>query len=106
MAKTAKKDAVKKIEKAVPVVKVVEKEPEPVEAEKGGIQKVGVISTIVESLKAGWTTKAAILETLTKKFPDRKADGMKSTVSIQLGPTRLATKHKLVKDGDKYRIEG
>jgi hypothetical protein len=67
---------------------------------------VGIISTIVECLKAGWTTKAAIHQILVEKFPDRKADGMKSTVSIQLGPTRLAKKYKLLKDGDKYRIEG
>jgi len=81
-------------------------EEKPVKAEKGGIQKVGIIATIISSIQKKPLTKAQILEILVEKFPDRKADGMKSTISIQLGPTRLATKYDLKKDGDKYRIEG
>ena len=85
-------------------------EPVPVEKEaegnKGGIQKVGIIATIIESIKKNSLTKAEILAILVEKFPDRKADGMKSTVSIQLGSTRLGSKYDLKKDGDKYHIDG
>ena len=109
----AKKAAVKKIEKAaepVEVEKVVPIEPEPVEIGElldmprklGGI---GIIKSIVEAIQKKALSKSEILEILVEKFPDRPAAGMKSTISIQLGPTRLATKYKLVKDGDKYRIE-
>lgn len=79
---------------------------EPVKIEKIKKVGVGIISTIVSSIQKKALTKAEILEILVSKFPDRPADGMKSTISIQLGPTRLATKYTLTKDGDKYRIEG
>ena len=93
----------------IKVEKPAKKEPEPVKVEKvEKIKKVGVgiISTIVSSIQKKALTKSEILEILVSKFPDRPADGMKATVSIQLGPTRLATKYNLTKDGDKYRIEG
>jgi hypothetical protein len=79
---------------------------EPVKVEKIKKAGVGIISTIIESIKKKALTKSEILEILVQKFPDRPADGMKSTISIQLGPTRLATKYNLTKDGDAYRIEG
>jgi len=96
-AKTGKEEKIKKA-----VEKSVEKEPE---SNHGAIKKVGVISTIIESIKNNPLTKAEILDILTAKFPDRKADGMKATITIQLGPGRLATRYILKKDGDKYVIE-
>jgi len=96
-AKTEKEKIKKAVEKAV------EKEPE---SKPATIKKVGIIATIIESIKNNPLTKTEILEILVRKFPDRKADGMKATVSIQLGPTRLGSKYILKKDDDgKYVIE-
>jgi len=59
-------------------------------AKSAGPQKVGVIETLIETLKhAGSLTKKGytveqLTAALAKKFPDRKADAMKATIKIQL----------------------
>jgi hypothetical protein len=62
---------------------------------KGGLPKVGIISTIIELLTKKAMTKDEVLAALVKQFPDRSADGMKSTLNIQV-PGRL-TKDKGLK---------
>lgn len=51
-------------------------------------KKPGVIDTIVDVLKSGKNTAAAIAEKVAKKFPDRDPEGIAATVKIQV--TRLA----------------
>lgn len=85
----------------------VEKSEKPVIKVKKGANLrngIGIIATIIENLQKKSLSKDEIHQILVKKFPDRPADGMKSTISIQLGPTRLGSKFKLIKDGDKYHI--
>ena len=70
-----------------------EKEKTEKAEKKGGIEKVGVISTIfefVQTIKAekNAVTKEQILDHLCGKFPDRERDRMKKTVSVQV-PSRL-----------------
>jgi hypothetical protein len=68
-----------------------------------GEKKPGVISTIVDILKNGGGTAEQIADKLAKKFPDRKRDGMLTTVKIQL--TRLVDAGK-VKKIHKEEVEG
>jgi hypothetical protein len=68
--------------------------------------KVGIIETITDCLRKKHCTKEQILARLVQKFPQRPADGMKRTVSIQV-PTGLKTRKGLnvQKDaGGKYFI--
>jgi hypothetical protein len=73
------------------------------------IQKVGIIDeilAIVNGTKRG-LTKADILEKLAKKFPDRDAEKMKATVSVQV-PYFLNNKRNagIIKlPGNKYVVE-
>lgn len=98
MAKTKGTKAEKAVvEKAAPV----EKAPKE-KATKGP----GIIATIIESIKKKPLTKAEIHQILVSKFPDRQPEGMRATVSIQLGPTRLGSKFKLLRDGDRFHIAG
>lgn len=111
MAKASKEEA-GKVEKTAPAEMALIKE----KAEKAPVKKTatkekaakgpGVISTIVESITRKPLSKTEILDILVKKFPDRSPDGMRATVSIQLGPTRLGSKFKLLRDGDKFHIAG
>lgn len=105
--KTKKSDRIKKVikVKTEKAEKPAKRESE-VKSKRGGLQKIGIIASIIESIREGWKTKDEILAVLIKKFPDRKAEGMKSTISIQLGPTRLGAKYNLKKDGDKFQIDG
>lgn len=60
------------------------KEPKLGKEEKGP----GVIASILEFIKEeGPITKAAILEKLAERFPERAIDQMKKTVAVQLGGT-------------------
>jgi len=86
-----------------PETKKTEK-PVKIKKESNPRNGIGIIATIIESIQKKPHTKEELLTILTKKFPDRKADGMKSTISIQLGQARLGSKFKLIKDGDKYHI--
>lgn len=58
----------------------------------GGEKGPGVIGTIIELLQKADENKPVskdqILKELSKRFPDRDADGMKKTINIQL-PTRI-----------------
>ena len=76
------------------------------QAKEKAAKAPGVIATIVESITRKPLSKTEILDILVKKFPDRSPDGMWATVSIQLGPTRLGSKFKLLRDGDKFHIAG
>jgi translation initiation factor 1 (eIF-1/SUI1) len=80
------------------------KKPVKIKKESNPRNGIGIIATIIENLQKKSLSKDEIHQILVKKFPDRPADGMKSTISIQLGPTRLGSKFKLIKDGDKYHI--
>lgn len=91
-----------KQEAKVKTEKTEKQEPEE-KRKQGGI---GIIKTIVSSIQKKSLTKAEILEILVAKFPDRPEKGMKATVGIQLSPARLGQKYKLVKNDDRYRIEG
>ena len=102
MAKAESKKAEKAIVEKAPIKAPVEKAATKAKAVKGP----GVISTIIETISKRPATKQEILDVLCKRFPDRAADGMKATVSIQLGPTRLGSKFKLHRDGDKFHIAG
>jgi len=69
-----------------------------------GPRKVGVIDTIIECLKKGSAkspvTKEDILKALVKKFPDRRPEAMKNTVSAQV-PTHLRIEKNItVKSND------
>lgn len=67
----------------------------PVKAKKAKAPKAagpkgeGVIATILASVKAATKTKPAtkdsILASLVAKFPDRPADSMKNTITVQMG---------------------
>lgn len=108
MKKAAAKKAEKVSKAAAAASKPVEKAAPKVEPEikKDGkpFAGVGVIATIIESIKKKALSKEEILDILVAKFPDRKANGMRSTITIQLGPSRLPTRFNVQRDGDKFRI--
>ena len=62
--------------------------------------KVGIIATIIESLSKKAMTKDELLEVLTKKFPERTPEAMRTTVNCQV-PTRLASEKGLNITKDK-----
>ena len=65
-------------------------------APKGtGLPRVGVLSTIQELLTKKFHTKDELVAALAAKFPDRSADGLRTTVNCQI-PNRMA-KEKGVK---------
>ena len=66
----------------------------------------GIIDTIIECLNKGPIKKEKIEEVLVKRFPDRKREGMRSTINIQLAG-RLAKEKKLkIESTDKgYMIK-
>lgn len=72
---------------------------------EGFPRKVGVIDTIVNTLKTGTSkkpvTKADILKALMKKFPDRDEKGMKSTINIQVPGRLSASKGFDIQKNDK-----
>ena len=106
MAKASKEKA-EKVEKAAPVAKASIKAPvEKTPIKEKAVKGPGVISTIIEAIQRKPLTKAEIHQILVAKFPERQPDGMAKTVSIQLGPTRLGSKFKLIKDGDRFHIAG
>jgi len=86
----------------------VEKE-KPVKEKKEKVvkeKKPGVIQTIFETLSAGPATKDELLEVLTKTFPDKQADSMKNTISVQI-PGRMSREKgvNIIKREDgKYEI--
>lgn len=71
-------------------------------------KKPGVVAAIIECLQNGPITKKDILKKLTKKFPDRPAEGMKRTINVFV-PSRLINDKGLAvrkdKDG-KFFIKG
>jgi len=76
---------------------------------KGGVEKVGIIDTIIEILegasKDSPISQAAILKKLVKKFPDREEDAMKMTVRCQVGFQLRAKKGlNIMKTDDGYYI--
>lgn len=76
---------------------------------KGGVEKVGIIDTIIEILegasKDSPISQAAILKKLVKKFPDREEDAMKMTVRCQVGFQLRAKKGlNIMKTEDGYYI--
>jgi len=89
----------KKATKKAP--KSAAKAPAKAPAEDNGKapKKVGVIATIIECLNGATekkpVDKPTILEGLVKRFPDRKAEGMMSTINIQV-PSRLKTDKQIV----------
>lgn len=71
----------------------------------------GIIESIIEFLRTGTSgrplTKDEVLKRLTKRFPDRSADAMKTTISIQI-PSRIKSDRGIVvrKNENGYWIEG
>lgn len=79
-------------------------------AKKGAIKGVGVIATIAECLTSASerkpVTKAEVLDVLVKKFPDRPAASLKSTINHQI-PSYLRKAGFDVQKSDKgYWAEG
>jgi hypothetical protein len=78
-AKAKEKAEAKKIRDDKKQADKLAKDKAAKERSEGGV--IGTIKSVLLSAKGG--TIDEILETLTKKFPDRGADGMRSTVKIQ-----------------------
>jgi hypothetical protein len=94
-AKKPKKETTvsKTTSKKAPAKKAAAKAKEP-----------GVIDTIVKILQSGGGTVEQIAAKLKKAFPDRKADGLKATVKIQM--TRLADDKKRKLKIKREKVEG
>lgn len=71
----------KKVKKSKKQVKKEVKKKEP--------KKPGVIASILEFVEHGPISKKEILGKLTKRFPDRPAEGMEKTINAQL-PNRMS----------------
>ena len=67
-------------------------------------KKPGVIASILEFVQAGPISKKHILSKLTKRFPDRPAEGMEKTIAAQL-PNRMAKERGIkIKVDDEGRF--
>ena len=75
-----------------PTPKAAAKKP-ATPATKAPPARVGVIDEICSVLEKGGGTVAEIVAKLSKKFPDRDADGLTATVRTQM--SRLKTTRKL-----------
>jgi len=101
--KTRKKSSKKSSKKAPAKKKKAAKKAPAKKKKASGPKKPGVIASIVEFLKASKRplNKEQILAKLEKRFPDRKADAMLSTIKVQL-PNRLNREKNLkIKKTDK-----
>lgn len=54
------------------------------EASTSKTQKPGVINTIAKALRRGYKTKDELVEMLSKTFPERDPDKMRTTVNAQV----------------------
>ncbi len=82
----------------------------PIRVQEHTAKNPGVVETIVKEILAAGekgVTKASILATLVKKFPERKLESMKRTLNLHV-PSCI-TKERFdverVKDSDRYRAK-
>lgn len=104
-----KKGKKEKAEEAAPEKGSVKDKGEKPEASKKAPKGPGIIATIVECVegasKKKGISKDEILKVLTKRFPEKEPDSMKSTINVQV-PNRITRerfKVEKTKDGGYYK---